>query len=179
VRCLALEMVLAPVLLAPVLAAAAGSTHVELVDEIVQVPAGGRQDVPVVLKQRPARVAAEYQVEAGGPEVRLALVPREGLERPGGKPPEGVLAVTSSAPSGRLRYRAPLRGEYALLVENRDYSRAAAVHLRVSLDFAADAEPGVTRLTPQRQLAVIAISFAVFFAIVTYSARRLLEGMRR
>ena len=39
--------------------------------------------------------------------------------------------------------------------------------------------PLVIRLPRERQLTVIVVSFAVFFGIVTYSARRLLRGMRR
>jgi hypothetical protein len=49
----------------------------------------------------------------------------------------------------------------------------------VVLDFGARPGPQVTRLSPQRQFTVILISFAVFFGIVTYSARRLLRGIRR
>jgi hypothetical protein len=52
------------------------------------------------------------------------------------------------------------------------------VHIRVWLDFARRG-PVVTQLSPERQLTVIAISFLVFFGIVTYSARRLLRTMRR
>jgi hypothetical protein len=52
------------------------------------------------------------------------------------------------------------------------------VHLRITLDFSRRG-PTVTRLSPQRQLAVIAISFAVFFGIVTFSARRLLRNLKR
>jgi hypothetical protein len=37
----------------------------------------------------------------------------------------------------------------------------------------------VIRLSPARQLTIIVITFAVFFAIVSYSARRLLHGIRR
>jgi hypothetical protein len=54
----------------------------------------------------------------------------------------------------------------------------AMVHLRVTLDFSRRG-PTVTQLSPQRQLAVVAISFAVFFGIVTFSARRLLRHLKR
>jgi hypothetical protein len=162
----------------------AASTHVELVNEVVRIPAGDWRYVEVGLKQRPAFVSADYTVEAGSGEVRLALVERDQLERlpgkPGtGAPPDGALAITASGRSGRLRYRVRMRGEYAVVIDNRLGARAAAAHLRVSLDFGARPGPEVTRLSPVRQLTVIAITFAVFFAIVSYSARRLLQGIRR
>jgi len=159
----------------------AASTHVDLVTEVVRIPAGDRRYIEVGLKQRPAFVSADYTVEPGSGEVRLALVEREQLERLPGKPgsgplPEGVLAITPPGRSGRLRYRTQVRGEYAVVIDNRLGTRAAAAHLRVSLDFGGRPGPEVTRLSPARQLTVIAITFAVFFAIVSYSARRLLHG---
>jgi hypothetical protein len=160
------------------------STHVELVNEVVRIPAGDWRYVEVGLKQRPAFVSADYRVEPGSGEVRLALVERDRLEQLQSKPeggalPEGALAISAPGRSGRLRYRAPVRGEYAVVVDNRLGSRPAAAHLRVSLDFGARPGPEVTRLSPARQLTVIVITFAVFFGIVSYSARRLLQGIRR
>jgi hypothetical protein len=162
----------------------AAVTRVDLVNEVVLVPAGDWRYVEVGLKQRPAFVSADYKVEPGSGEVRLALMERDQLERLRGKPghgalPDGVLAITAPGRSGRLRYRAPVRGEYAVVIDNRRASRAAAAHLRVSLDFGGRPGPEVTRLSPARQLTVIAVTFAVFFAIVGYSARRLLQGIRR
>jgi hypothetical protein len=168
----------ATILLAHVLLAAAVSTRVELINEVVQVPAGDWRFVQVSLNQRPAFVSADYQVE-GGPEVRLALLPREDLEGLRKDLPDSVLAVTAPAMAGRLRYPVSLRGSYAILIDNRDGSSAAMVRTRAFLDFGARPGPNVTRLSPRRQLTVVAVSFAVFFAIVTYSARRLLQGIRR
>jgi hypothetical protein len=160
------------------------STHVDLVNEVVRIPAGDWRYVEVGLKQRPAFVSADYTVEPGSGEVRLALVERDQLDRLPGKPggdaqPDGALAITVPGRSGRLRYRAQVRGEYAVVIDNRMGAREAAAHLRVSLDFGGRPGGEVTRLSPTRQLAVIIITFAVFFAIVSYSARRLLQGIRR
>ena len=160
------------------------STHVELVNEVVRIPSGDWRYVDVGLKQRPAFVSADYTMEPGSGEVRLALVERDQLEKLQGKQlggalPDGVLAITAPGRSGRLRYRAQVRGQYAVVIDNRLGTREAAAHLRVSLDFGGRPGPEVTRLSPARQLTVIVITFAVFFAIVSYSARRLLQGIRR
>jgi hypothetical protein len=156
---------------------AAANTRVTLLNEVVPVPAGDWRYAEVTLKQRPAWISAQYEA-AGNQEVRLALLRREDLDFLRQDFPPGVLAVTSRASSGRLVYDAPLRGVYAVLVDNRAGAQAAAVHLRVFLDFGARPGPEVTTLSPARRLAVIAISFAVFFAIVIYSARRLFRGIR-
>jgi hypothetical protein len=48
----------------------------------------------------------------------------------------------------------------------------------IKLDFARHG-PTVTQLSSRRQLTVVLIRFAVFFAIVSFSARRLLRAVRR
>ena len=62
--------------------------------------------------------------------------------------------------------------ETYVVIENLGL-RPAGVHLRVFLE-----EPPVRYLSRGRQLAVLAISFGVFFAIVSLSARKLLKAVR-
>ena len=162
----------------------AASTSVELVDEVYGIPPAEWRYVEIDLKQQPALVVASYQVETGAPEVRLALMRREDLERLRDGRPHGVLEVTPPGPSGHLAHRVPRPGEYVIVLENRaglgaPWAGPAAVHLRIRLDFAGRREPEVTLLSHPRQLTVIVLSFAVFFGIVTYSARRLLRAIRR
>jgi hypothetical protein len=47
------------------------------------------------------------------------------------------------------------------------------------LDFGNSSTTPVRTLTPQRRLAVILISFAVFFAIAGWSGRRLIRALSR
>jgi len=83
-----------------------------------------------------------------------------------------------TAGSGHLRYQVRVAGEYILLIDNREgRDRPAEAHLRVALDFGTEPGPAVSRLSVTRQITVIAISFAVFFAIAGFSARRLLRGI--
>lgn len=156
------------------------ATHVDLVDEVFRIPAAEWRYVELGLRQKPAFVSADFEVRSGSPRVRLALMRREDLDRMRGDRPYGVLIATDPAPSGRLRFQVREPGEYVLVIDNRsDTDHPAEAHLRVALDFGAQTGPAVTRLSPQRQLTVIAISFAVFLGIVSYSARRLLRGIKR
>jgi hypothetical protein len=158
----------------------AASSHVELVNEVYRVPPGEVRYVELGLKQRPAMVAADYQVESGPGHVRLALMRREDLGRLRNQLPTGVLAATTPAASGRIRYRVRMAGDYVVVIENRGSdARPVEARLRVALDFQMQSGPEVTLLSPWRQFVVISISFAVFFGIVSYSARRLLRGIRR
>jgi hypothetical protein len=159
---------------------AAAVTQVDVVNEVFHVPPGEARSVGLGLKQRPAIVAADFEVESGPAQVRLELIRREDLDRLRGEFPAGVMAATVRGSSGRIRYRVRVPGDYVVVIDNRGAdTRPVEARLRVALDFQMQSGPEVTRLSPGRQFAVILISFAVFFGIVSYSARRLLRGIRR
>jgi len=153
------------------------ASRVQLADEIYEIPASEWRYVELSLRQQPAMVLARYDVTAGPPKLRLALLQREDLEKLRAGAPHSVIDVTTEAAQGNLSYPVSERGDYALVLDNQGRA-PATVHIRVWLDFARHG-PAVTQLSPKRQLTVIAISFLVFFGIVTYSARRLLKTIRR
>jgi len=149
------------------------STRVELVNEVYSIPAADWKYLDVDLRQQPVSVDCEFQALAEDARVRVGLIRREnlrGLRR--GR--ERFLHATELASRGSFHYTVREPGEYAVVVDNRSDQRPRSVQLRVSLDFALD----VRYLSRQRQLAVILISFAVFFGIVTYSARKLLRAVK-
>jgi hypothetical protein len=156
----------------------AASAVVDVVDEVYQIPANEWRYVEVSLNQKPALVHAHYSVESGPPQVRLALMRREDLERLRAGLPHGVIEETAPGSSGSFTPHARGPGDYVVVVDNRA-DAPAAVRLRIWLDFRVRPGPEVTQLSPQRQLIVILLSFATFFGIVTWSARRLLRGIKR
>ena len=156
----------------PALSAAAS----EVVDGVHQIPAGDWKFVDVALHQRPARISASYEVLSGSGKVRAALMLREDLERMSGDLPGSIL-VTPEGRRGYFADRVRRRGDYVVVLDNQDGREAATVRLRVGLDFGARGVD-VGRLTPQRQLVVVAISCVAFLGIVSFSARKLLKAMR-
>jgi hypothetical protein len=156
----------------------AASTVVDVVDEVYQIPANEWRYVELGLNQKPALVHAHYSVESGPPGVRLALMRREDLERLRAGLPHGVIEETDLAGSGSFTPRVRGPGDYVVVVDNQAEA-PAAVRLRIWLDFGVRPGPEVTQLSPRRQLFVILLSFATFFGIVTWSARRLLRGIKK
>lgn len=150
----------------------------ELVDEVYTIPASEWRYVQVDLKQTPVGVNCEFQVLTPGAHVRAALLSSGDRERLRADQAHGFLAATPLQSTGRFQFRLLQPGDYAVVVDNRAASAAVRVHLRVSLDFSGRPSLGVGTLSPQRRLAVILISFAVFFGIVTWSARKLLQAMK-
>jgi hypothetical protein len=101
------------------------------------------------------------------------------VERLRADQPHGFVAATRPAGSGTMAYHLQRAGEYAVVVDNRGRQTPVRVHLQVALDFSAGPEQGVRTLSPGRRLAVILISFAVFFGIVTWSTRKLLRAAKQ
>lgn len=153
------------------------ASRVELVDEVFQIPASEWRYVDLGLKQRPAVVGARFEAAGQNARVRLTLLRKEDLEKVRSGVAHGEIDSTAAAARGALSYFVPTAGDYVLLVDN-DAPAPAKVHLNVWLDFGRRG-PAVTQLSPRRQLTVVLVSFAVFFAIVSFSARRLLKAVRR
>jgi hypothetical protein len=151
----------------------------EFVDQVYTIPADEWRYVDLGTRQRPALVEAEYDVRSGSDHVRLAVMRRDDLEHLREGLPHGVVETTEPGRAGKLTCQVRPPGEYVVVVDNRmGDGRAAVVRLRIRLDF----PPGGAipeRLSPQRRLAVILVSFAAFFAIVTWSGRKLLPPVRR
>ncbi len=149
--------------------------RVDLVDEVIDIPASEWRYVELNLKQQPVSVTCDFTA-AEGDRVRLALLRGEDLHRLREDRPHGILAATRSAARAALRFAISEPGEYAVVVDNRA-DRPAKVRLRVGLDFSASA-PQVRYLSRGRQWTVVLASFAFFFGVVVYSARRLLRSAR-
>jgi hypothetical protein len=150
--------------------------RVQLVDDVFHVPADDWRYVDFSLKQRAALVSAECQSGSTATPVRIALLRREDLDRLREGSAHGILDVTRPGVRTRLNYMVGEPGDYAIVIDNEGRT-TAAVHLTISLDFGAR-PPEVTQISPGRRVSVILISFAVFFAITGFSARRLLAAFR-
>ncbi len=155
------------------------ATRVELVDEVYTIPPAEWRYVQVDLKQTPVGVNGAFQVLTPGASIRAALLSSADREKLRADQAHGFLANAGPGSTGRFQHRLLQPGEYSVVVDNRAGNTPVRVHLRISLDFAGRPAQGVGTLSPQRRLAVILISFAVFFGVVTWSAKKLLNAIRR
>ena len=123
-----------------------------------------------------AQVKVDFTVDSG-PPVRVEIMHLDGVARlKKGRYAGAVLASTPEV-KGSLQTRLPDPGDYAIVIDNRDNdSSPATVRLAISLDYGSGGASGVRRLSASRQLTVILVSFAVFFGIVGFSARKLWQS---
>ncbi|HUK18856.1 MAG TPA: hypothetical protein VLW65_20690 [Bryobacteraceae bacterium] len=154
----------------------AAATRIDLVDEVYSIPPNQWRYIEVGLKQQPALVLAHYEVSGQSAGVRMALMRREDMENLREGLPHGVVESAGGGRSGTL-HALVVPGEYVIVLDNDSADgRAAAVHLRVWLDFSK--APTVAQISPTRQLIVIFVSFAVFFGIVGYAMAKMWRSMK-
>jgi hypothetical protein len=152
----------------------AASGSVVLTDDVYQIPAGEWRFVRFAMGHRPATAECRFATLGGG-EARAELVSQSDLELIRAHKSYDALASTDTARTSGFSQYIDQPGEYAVVIENSG-STPAAVRLTVAMSFG---QPAARYLSSNRQLTVIVVSFAAFFAIVTFSARALLRAMKK
>ncbi len=133
--------------------------------------------VDVTVRKIPAEVDCSYQVVRGDASVHVELLPKSELRAFSRGRDHDTMAMTPDGRSGKFRRIVDEPGHYIVVLENAQRSRPATILLDVETNFNPSADVAQT-LPPARRLTVIAVSFAVFFATVAWSGRRLLRAMR-
>jgi hypothetical protein len=159
-------------MIAALLILLAAFSRVDLLDENFEIPASDWRYVPRPVTQQPAMVDCVFQADRPDARVRLVLLSLPDLNAWRAGRDHQQIASTPPGPRGALRMSIHDVDTY-VAIENRA-PRPVQVRLRVFLE-----QPQVRYLSRRRQLAVIVISFGVFFAIVSLSARRLLKSVRK
>lgn len=147
-------------------------SRVALVDKVFEIPAGQWRYWDHALNDQPAVLGCQFESDVPGARVRVALLTHSELAAWLAGRDHEEIAATSAGPRGALQIAVHEPDAY-VVIDNQG-PQPANVHLRVFLD-----EPQVRRLSRQRKLAVILISFGVFFAIVVLSGRKFLRAVRR
>jgi hypothetical protein len=148
----------------------AAFARVDLIDENFEIPANDWRYVPRPLTQEPAMVDCAFQSDRPHTQVRLVLLSEADLNLWRAGRDHQEIAATPPGSRGALRMAVHDADTY-VAIENRT-PEPVRVRLRVFLE-----QPQVRYLSRGRQLTVIVISFGVFFAIVSLSARKLLKSI--
>ena len=155
--------------------------NVKVVDQTYQVPPNNWRYIDSAdwrfpeldWRNTPAIVRASFVVEAGAP-VRLMLIDRAGLEQLKRGDAPVPLRETTSATAGMVVQRSGSPNDSILVIENRGSPVTSVVRLVVTLDSWEAAE-----LSPERKLAVLVVSFCVFFGMVGYAGAKLWRAQVR
>jgi hypothetical protein len=143
-----------------------------------RLEAGEFRWFPFTVKQIPTEVDCRFEVVQGSASVHMELLPMSEFRRFNRGREHDTLAVSEDARSGAFRRMMESRGQYAVVVKNRAGAPPAMVTLEVRTDLNPNADVVAKMLPPGRRLAVILISFAIFFVTVTWAGIRLVRAIR-
>jgi hypothetical protein len=145
--------------------------------EPFQLEAGDFRWIPLKVPQTPSEVDCHFEVVKGNPTVHMELLSMSDFRLFDRGQEHDTLAATPNARTGDFRRIIETRGQYAVVIENARGAPPATVRLRVQTNLNPGADSART-LSPTRRLTVVLISFAVFFATVAWSGRKLLRAVR-
>jgi len=135
--------------------------------------------VPFTIRQVPTEVDCRFEVLQGNPSVHVELLPMSEFRQFNRGRKHDTLAVSPDSSSGAFRRIVEERGQYAVVIVNRRNAPAVTVSLEVGTDL-NPSPSGVSKELPRgRRLAVILISFALFFVTVTWSGIKLMRAISR
>lgn len=134
--------------------------------------------VDFTIRQVPTEVDCRFRVLKGDGAVHIELLPRDEFHRFSMGRKHGTLALTAEARSSSFRRIVDQPGRYAVVIVNAKNAAPATVSLEVSTDSRPNTAVTARELPQSRRLAVILISFVLFFVTVTWSAWKLTRAMR-
>ncbi len=134
--------------------------------------------IPFTVRQIPTEVDCRFEVLQGNPSVHVELLPMSEFRQFNRGRKHETLAVSPDSASGAFRRIVEERGQYAVVIVNRKNAPAATVSLEVGTDLNPSASGVARELPAGRRLAVILISFALFFVTVTWSGIKLMRAVR-
>lgn len=136
----------------------------------LDVPRARARGVPVTVRT-PTYVECRYETRGLNAVVRTALMTAADVENFQAGKPYTLLAATPYSSSGQFRVLLMQRGEYYVLIDNRnDLSRGVKVHVSVT----AAEDPSLPRVASTgRRYAVTALSLTLFAIVAGWSGLRI------
>jgi hypothetical protein len=145
----------------------------------VRLAPGDNRFMQFTVTRVPTLVDCRFRVLRGSPTVHMEILAHGEYRRFIEGHDYDAMALTQDGAEGQIRRMLDDRGRFDVVVMNAPGAPVAMVDLEVRTDLDPNADSVARELAPGRRLAVILISFAIFFGLVTFSAMRLLREGRR
>ena len=144
----------------------------------IRLEPGEYRWIPLKVKQVPTEIACQYQVSEGAPSVHAELLTMRDFRLLARGIQHESLAISREGQNAEFRRIVGFKGEYAAVITNRKNAGPVVV----SFDVRTEVDPAnatvAQTLPPRRKLAVILISFAVFFVTVVWWGVKLTRAIR-
>jgi hypothetical protein len=143
-----------------------------------QLAPGDYRWIPFTVVTTPTQVDCRFEVLQGAATVRVELLPMREFRAFAHGREHDTLAALPDSHGGSFRRMVDEPGQYAVIAINERNAPPATVSLEMATDINPNADLAARELPAGRRLAVIVVSFGLFFALVSFSGFRLLRGIR-
>lgn len=161
-----------------VLLAAAAGPGVSGSSQAIRLDPGEFRWWPLHVRKAPSEIDCRFEVLRGGATVHAELLRQYDFRQFVRRRPYEKLTGTAQGGNGSFSQIVPDRGDYAVVIMNRASAPVAVVSMYIEAKVSAEGSGIARTLAPGRRLAVILISFAIFFVSAGWSGHRLIRGMK-
>jgi hypothetical protein len=148
-------------------------------NQTVRLDAGEYRWWPVHVSHAPVEVTCRFRVAKGAATVHAELAPRREFRAFTRRQNYHKLTMTGEAGNGFFRQILSEPGDYAVILINEENAPQALVSFFIETRENPTGAEGARTLPPERRLAVILISFAIFFVSAGWSGHRLIRAMKK
>lgn len=141
-----------------------------------RLDSGEFQWIDFRVNQVPTEVDCRFRVVRGDASVHMELLSEREFDQLNKGGTHATLAVSDDGKFGRIRRLLDWRGRYVVAVVNKRGARPALVTFELRTDVNPNSNVSARELSPERRLAVIAISFGIFFAIVAFCGWKMMRA---
>jgi len=142
-----------------------------------RLDSGEFQWIDFRVNQVPTEVDCRFRVVRGDPTVHMELLSVQEFDQLNRGDTHATLAVSNDGKAGRIRRLLDWRGRYIVAIVNKRGARPALVSFELRTDVNPNAQVSARELSPERRMAVIAISFGIFFAIVAFCGWKMMRAV--
>lgn len=150
----------------------------EAAPQQIHLAPGEYRWIPLTVKQTPTAIACKYQVLEGNAGVHAELLTMREFRLLAKGLQHESLATTREGQSAEFRRIVGTPGQYAAVISNRKDAQPAVVSFDVRTEVDPASANVAQTLPARRKLAVILISFALFFVTVVWSGILLTKAIR-
>ncbi len=146
--------------------------------QAIRIDAGEFRWWPLHVRKAPSEIICRFEVLHGAGTVHAELLGEHEFRQFVRGRPYDKLIGTPAAANAQFSQIVQDRGDYAVVIMNNAGAPPAIVSMYIETRLATESGGIARTLPPERRLAVILISFAIFFISAGWSGLRLIRAMK-
>jgi hypothetical protein len=147
-------------------------------NQAIRIPTGEYKWWPLHVRKAPSEIDCRFEVLHGDATVHAELLHEYDFRQFVRHRPYEKITETPAGSRASFSQLVPDRGDYAVVIINKAGAPPAIISMFIEAKVSPEGGRIARTLAPARRLAVILISFAIFFVSAGWSGHRLIRAMK-